>query len=67
MVARGLEVSDTTLTNVAISMTHQFRKHADFVDLATPEQQAAVTAFLASPTEFLQAPAAAVNAAMGRC
>merc|ERR1719182_271109 len=36
-------------------MTHQFRKHADFVDLATPEQQAAVTAFLASPTEFLQA------------
>jgi len=57
--AEFLQVPSETVMNVAVMIQGQFRKHAQLVDsIVTPAQRKAVTAFVQSPSSYLEEQAA---------
>merc|ERR1719262_22641 len=57
--AEFMQVSDESLVNVAITIQHQFHKHAKIVDqIVTPTQAKAIAAFIQAPSDFLEEGAA---------
>ena len=50
------QVPSETLLNVAVTIQHQFKKHAALVEsLVTPSQKKAVAAFLQAPGDYFDA------------
>merc|ERR1719262_2057017 len=57
--AEFMQVSDESLVNVAITIQHQFHKHAKIVDqIVTPTQAKAIAAFIQAPSDYLEEGAA---------